>query len=293
MTLTERNKATLGELWFARTMLFTPADRPERFPKAEAVGADGAIVDLEDGVGLSNKDMARSAAVRFFASAQSTREGFVWAARLNHVTTAAGLADLLAFRAASALPRVFVLPKTESVAEVDIAVEHLSRNGAAPTIVALVESGRGLAAAEAIAAHAVVGALGFGGADLATDLGAVFEWEPMLFARSRVMQAAATAHIPAFDVPFLDIQNVAALKQETHAAKALGFSCKLAIHPRQVSVINAVFTPTAAELATAKRIVSAAEAANGNVIQLDGHMVDAPVVKAARRTVRLAAKARP
>ena len=209
--------------------------------------------------------------------------------RLNHVTTQAGLEDLLALRDANK-PAVVVLPKTESVAEIEIALAHLSANGA-PTIVALIESGRGLAAAEEIATHPAVAALAFGGADLAADLHATLTWEPMLFARSRIVQAAASAGIAAWDVPFLDIHDPDGLKRETVAAKALGYVCKLAIHPAQIATINAVFTPSQSEVVRAQRVVSAFEAAHGGACQLDGKMIDAPVVKAARRTVALAAHA--
>jgi citrate lyase beta subunit len=113
----------------------------------------------------------------------------------------------------------------------------------------------------------------------------------MLFARSRIVQAAATAGIAAWDVPFLDIHNSDGLKRETVAAKALGYVCKLAIHPAQIAPINAVFTPSESELARAQRVVSAFVAADGGACQVDGKMVDAPVVKAARRTVALAAHA--
>jgi len=276
----------MENLSLVRALLFTPANRPERFPKALAVGADGAVLDLEDGVGLPAKEAARRAALDFFAAPPAAPDGFVWALRLNHVTTPDGLRDLLALRDAPALPKVVMLPKTESVTEVEIAVRHLG----APRIIALLESGRGLAAAEAIAAHPSVDALGFGGADLAADLGATMGWEQMLFARSRIVQAAATAGISAFDVPFLDIHDTDGLRKETEASKALGYSCKLAIHPAQIAVIDAVFTPAPDQLATARRIVAAFDAAKGGACQVDGQMVDVPVVKSAQRTVALAAR---
>jgi citrate lyase beta subunit len=273
----------MQSLSLTRALLFTPADKPERFPKAVRVGADGAVLDLEDGVGLAAKETARRAALDFFASHPPAPEGFVWALRVNHITTKDGLRDLLALREAPVPPHVVVLPKTESVAEVEIAVHHLG----APRIVALLESGRGLSAAEVIAAHPSVDALAFGGADLAADLGATMGWEQMLFARSRVVQAAATAGIAAFDVPFLNIRDADGLRKETEAAKALGYCCKLAIHPAQIAVINAVFTPGTDQLATARRIVAAFEQAKGGACQVDGRMVDVPVVKSARRTVAL------
>ena len=134
-------------------------------------------------------------------------------------------------------------------------------------------------------------ALAFGGADLAADLNAVLAWEPMLFARSRIVQACATASIAAWDVPFLDIHDVGGLAHETEAAKALGYVCKLAIHPGQIGAINAVFTPSATQVARAQRIVAAFEQVGGGACQVDGRMVDAPVVKAARRIVMLAGHA--
>jgi citrate lyase beta subunit len=271
-----------------RNLLFTPADRPERFEKAVAVGADGAILDLEDGVGLPSKEKARQAALKFFQTPPAAPQGFIWAVRFNHVTTEDGLKDLLAFRAAPLKPKVVMLPKTESVTEVEIAVRHLKTGaGDAPQILALIETGKGLGAAEAIASHPSVAAIAFGGADLAADLHATLAWEPMLFARSRIAQAAAAAGIPAFDVPFLDIHDAAGLSKETQLVKALGYSCKLAIHPAQIAPINAVFTPDSKELERAEQIVAAFEQAHGGACQVDGRMVDVPVVKAAQRTVAL------
>ena len=275
----------MPDLSLIRSLLFTPADRPDRFNHGPTSGADGVI----HGVGLTAKPAARKAALAFFSDPIAAPSGFVWALRLNHVTTQAGLEDLLALRDAYK-PAVVVLPKTESVAEIEIALAHLSANGA-PTIVALIESGRGLAAADEIAGHPAVAALAFGGGDLAADLHATLAWEPMLFARSRIVQAAATAGIAAWDVPFLDIHDIDGLKRETVAAKALGYVCKLAIHPAQIAPINAVFTPSESELARAQRVVSAFAAAHGGACQVDGKMVDAPVVRAARRTVALAAHA--
>jgi (S)-citramalyl-CoA lyase len=280
----------MSHLTFSRCLLFTPANRPERFAKAVSAGADGAVLDLEDGVGLPAKDDARRAALAFFSAPPAGPAGFLWALRLNHVTTADGLRDLLALRQSSARPRCIVLPKTESVAEVEIAVRHLGDGDPPPRIVALIESGRGLSAAEAIAAHPAVDALAFGGADLAADLGAELGWEQMLYARSRIVQAAATAGVTAFDVPHLDIHDADGLRKATQAAKALGYTCKFAIHPAQIAPINEVFTPGPDQVAQARKIVAAFEDARGGACQVDGRMVDVPVVKSARRIVALAAR---
>jgi (S)-citramalyl-CoA lyase len=281
----------MQDLTLVRSLLFTPADRPDRFANGPVAGADGAVLDLEDGVGLEAKQRAREAALRFFEKPLPAPEGFIWAVRLNHITTEDGLKDLLAFRAAAHRPQVVMLPKTESVSEVEVAIRHLKAGASdAPQIIALIETGRGLGAAEAIAAHPSVGAIAFGGADLAADLHATLAWEPMLFARSRIVQAAAAGGIVAFDVPYLDIHDAEGLRKETANARALGYSCKLAIHPAQVGPINALFTPNPTELATAQRIVAAFKEAHGGACQIDGRMIDVPVVKAAQRTVALAAR---
>ena len=103
----------MQDLSLIRSVLFTPADRPDRFTKAAQSGADGAVLDLEDGVGLPAKQAAREAAIAFFAAPASAPQNFVWALRLNHVTTEAGLQDLLALRGTAAKPSVLLLPKTD------------------------------------------------------------------------------------------------------------------------------------------------------------------------------------
>jgi (S)-citramalyl-CoA lyase len=276
----------MPDMSYIRTLLFTPATYPERFAKAKEVGADGLIIDLEDGVALDAKDAGRKNLLSALREARPVDPNFVWSVRLNHVTTTAGLSDLLALAGLGDRFDAINLPKVESPTEVDIAVKHLGTT--MPRFVAMIETGRGLEQAGIIAAHPAVVALAFGGADLAADLHASLAWEPMLYARSRIVQAAANAAIPAFDVPFLNIQDEAGLRTETEAVKRLGFSCKLAIHPAQVATINAVFAPASDELARAQRVVQTFIAAKGAACQIDGKMIDLPVYKAALRTVHLA-----
>jgi (S)-citramalyl-CoA lyase len=206
------------------------------------------------------------------------------------VTTEAGLQDLLALRAAAKKPPVVLLPKTESVAEVAIALAHLTDGDGNPVIVALIESARGLEAAAKIASHPAVSALALGAVDLAADLQAELTWESVLFARGRVVQAAVAGGAAAWDAPFLDIHNDVGLVRETTAANALGFTGKLAIHPRQIGPIHSALAPNAEQLAKAERIVAAFAQSQGGACMVDGKMIDLPVVLAAQRTVRLAAR---
>ncbi|HSV57502.1 MAG TPA: CoA ester lyase [Variovorax sp.] len=274
-----------ADLSALRSLLFAPADRPERFLKAAASQADAVVLDLEDGVAPDAKTGARAAALAFLSS--HARQA-VWVLRINHCNTLAGLEDLLALRQTRAMPAAVMLPKVESLGDVELAVAHLHRPGSAPAIVALIESGRGLAAADAIAAHPAVCALAFGGADLAADLGAEMSWEPLLFARSRIVQAAAMHQVAAWDVPWLDLRNEAGLVREASAAKALGFRGKLAIHPAQVGPINTAFSPSCLQVERARQVVEASARAAGGVCVLEGKMIDQPVVLAAERTLRLA-----
>ncbi|SEF00068.1 (S)-citramalyl-CoA lyase [Rhizobiales bacterium GAS188] len=265
-----------------RSALFTPADKLDRFAKGYASGADAVVVDLEDGVGLSAKQAARNALLELVPKLP---ESCFWILRINHVKTREGLLDLLAIETMGIKPPVIMLPKTESTAEIEIAVAHLSDRTGTPTIIALVESAEGLSQAENLARHPAVGALAFGGADLASDLDAELAWEPMLFARSRLVQASALGGAAAWDVPYLKIADLEGLRREAASARALGFRGKLAIHPGQIAIINSVFTPDADQLAFARRVVAASEQAGGGVVVVDANMVDRPILKAAQRAI--------
>jgi (S)-citramalyl-CoA lyase len=130
--------------------------------------------------------------------------------------------------------------------------------------------------------------LAFGGVDLAADLRAEPAWEPLLYGRSRLVQAAASAGLGLLDVPHLALDDEAALAAECARVKALGFTSKLAIHPKQVAPILAAFTPTAAEIDRAARMVAALEQVGGNAVEFEGKMLEGPVVKAAQRVLALA-----
>ena len=182
-------------------MLFTPANRPDRYEKGMATGADGVVIDLEDAISLAEKDSARTMVVDYFREKGRipADRPFVSAIRLNNIHTLAGLKDLSALVDSGIRPDVLLLPKVESPGEVNILESHLTARQAEIRFMALIETALGLQNADAIAQSSErVSALVFGGADLATDLGAEAGWEPMLFARSRLVQAAATAGIVAW-----------------------------------------------------------------------------------------------
>jgi (S)-citramalyl-CoA lyase len=282
--------APTPDVGLCRVLLFTPGNRPDRFAKAAATGADGLILDLEDAVSLAGKDEARSILVEHFRAGH--RRGLaaaqVCGLRVNNIHTLAGLRDLDALATAGVVPDFILLPKVESAFEVRL----YARLAAGVPLVCTIESARGLEAATEIAnADPRVRALAFGGVDLAADLRAELGWEPLLWGRARIVQAAATAGIAAIDVPHVAIDDDAGLRADATRAKAMGYTAKLAIHPKQVPTVLEVFTPTPAEVERARGIVAACEAAGGNVVEYQGKMVDEPVVKAARGLLARAGRA--
>jgi len=271
---------TRADIALARAILFVPGHRRDRFSKALAAGADAVVLDLEDAVPPSEKAAARAAVL----AAPAPPAGVALGVRINALPTPDGIADLAAILAASA-PDFLMLPKVEAAEELRIVYRVLP----APALVALIESAEGLAGAGRIAAEPGCAALAFGGVDLAADLGCAVAWEPLLPHRAALIAAAARAGRAAFDVPFLGLDDEAGLIEETRRVASLGFTGKLAIHPRQVAPVQAVFTPAEAEVARARRILAAMEAAEGGVCVVDGRMVDAPVARAARRILARAA----
>jgi (S)-citramalyl-CoA lyase len=262
-----------------RSWLFTPATRPDRFEKAAASGADVSILDLEDSVAPTDKAEARRTALAGLA--KPAPDSYRRALRVNGLETRFGIADLQALLESGASLDYLVLPKTESAAHLQILVRLLAEAGKATRLVALIESARGLAAVEEIAtATPRLEALLFGAADMSADLGAATAWAPLAYARSRLVAACALAGVLAIDSPFFDVKDHDGLTQETAQAVELGFAGKAAIHPNQITTINAALTPRPVEVARARAIL--AENAKGvGVVQ--GQMVDEAVARKARR----------
>ena len=271
-----------------RSILFVPGDRPERYGKALAAGADAICIDLEDAVAPGRKDRARKAAARFLAArprvGTRTSSPKPLIVRVNDMTSSEGERDTTAL-AACPPPDAFMLPKVRTGADVRDAACRLH---AAAGLFPLIETARGLENAGEIAACDSVAGLAFGGFDLSVELGAEPVWEALLYARSRVVHAAALAGLDAVDMPSRDFSEMSGLREEATRARRLGFTGKVAIHPAQVPVIHEVFTPAPEEVERARAILEADRGAGGSAVALDGRMVDRPVVEAARRVLHRA-----
>lgn len=255
-----------------RSYLFVPGDRPERIAKARLSGADAVIVDLEDAVAPSNKVAAREA----FANALDAAHPVVL--RINGADTA--WFDDDSRLAAHAGVAAVLLPKA---AAPDAITAANAASGGKP-VLALVETAAGMANVAALAAAAGIARLVFGSIDFQLDLDIDDDDQALLAFRSQLVLASRLANLPPpVDGVTTALDDAARIEAESRRARSLGFGGKLCIHPRQVAIVNAAFSPSAAQLAWARRIVEAAAAADGAAVAVDGKMVDAPVLARARR----------
>ena len=276
-----------------RSFIFSPGLRPELFPKALASGADIVCVELEDGVAPKDKDEARRNALAIF-DAPAADDGIERIVRINGLRTAFGLADLQAILAADRPPTSLMLPKVMSPDEVLWLDALLDEGGHDTRLQIIIETNAGLEAAGEIArASPRIDALLFGGVDMAAELRCKVAWEPLLYARSRVVHAAAGAGIDAIDVPWLDLEDLEGMRREARLARDLGFSGKGAIHPRQIPVINEVFTPDEAALAHARKVIGAFEAADTGLVVVGGKLIEKPVLREMQRILAIAERVSP
>lgn len=264
-----------------RSLLFVPGHRSDRFAKAAASGADAVCVDLEDAVAPADRPAAREALLRLLAQQPAAHR---FGVRISAIDTSDGQRDLQALAEAAVAPAFVMLAKTESAAQ----LRALAAGLPVLPLIALVETATGLHAADDLArAHPQLQALMLGGADLAADLGCALAWEPLLYARSRLVAAAALAKLAIIDVPWLDVADPAGAEAETRRVAALGYTAKALIHPTQVAPVHAGLAPEPQALAHARRIVQAAQG-TATAVLVDGRMVDRPVVLAAQRLLQRA-----
>lgn len=279
-----------------RSKLFVPGSRPELFAKALASAADAISFDLEDAVPEARKAEARARVAQFVRSAEARRSGKLLIVRCNALGSAHFEADVRAL-AGSGIA-LLNLPKPEGAADVRAAVaaiEHAEPGTAAPMgLLANIETPRALrCAAEIAGAHPRVAGLQLGLGDL---------FEPAGIARDDTLSvhhamltlrlAAAEAGVFALDGAYAGVDDLAGFEAEARLARRLGFIGKSCVHPRQIALANAVFRPTAAELAQAQRIVDAARAAAAQgraAFVVDGRMIDPPFLQRARALLALPA----
>lgn len=261
-------------------LLFVPGDRPERYGRAFASGADATIIDLEDAVAPNAKDRAREALVA--ARTEIMAAPCPVLVRINADTHPCHKADLRALRD---LPLIGVMiPKVEAAAAVRavVAVTGLP-------VIALIESARGIAAARSVAETGA--RLAFGSVDLAADLGCAHSRDALLAARAELVLASRLAGGPApIDGVTMAITDPEQVRDDAAYAASLGFGGKLLIYPAQVGPAGIGFRPTVEETVWATRVLAADR--DGGAAALDGMMIDAPVRLRAEQIQRRAARGR-
>ncbi|ESP88566.1 HpcH/HpaI aldolase/citrate lyase family protein [Candidatus Halobonum tyrrellensis] len=273
-----------------RSVLFSPGDRPELMRKAPRTGADTLVFDLEDAVAPARKSEAR-AAVRAVLDDPDFAPDAEVCVRLTGTETYRDL-EALADDGGGNFDAV-MLPKAASGEAVEDLGEQLREHGCAVPVLALVETARGVVNAVEIADAAPTDALAFGAEDLSADVGATrtAEGTEVLYARQRVVTAAAAAGVDAVDTVYTDFEDEAGLRAETRAAAGLGYDGKMAIHPAQVHAIHDAFAPATEEVEWAWKVLDARAAADADdrgVFAVDGEMVDAPLVARAERVLAYA-----
>lgn len=275
----------MNPLW--RSLLFVPATRPDRFEKAAAAGADMVCIDLEDAVASADKETARDTALTYLAG--SLPAGPRWVLRINSPRTELGLRDLLALLSSEAAPDALFIPKASSGEEMRWLDDLLSAADKDIDLLPVIESAEGLDRVVEIAGSSLRNvAVGFGSADYAAELGSDMSAAALAYGRGRIAAAAGQAGIAAIDGIWPDFKDDEGLRGDTELIRSMGFNGKIAIHPRQVSVIHAVFAPSEEEVARAQRIVAASAAAKGGIATVDGEMIDNPVVVAAQHILAAA-----
>ena len=288
-----------------RSFLFIPADSDKKLDKAMTSGADALLIDLEDSIALDGKARARDSAAAFVRNALTATPRPYLCVRVNGLQT--GLTDADLDAVAPAKPDAIMLPKAEGGASVIHAAAKLAvreaqndlPDGHIKILPIATETAASLfvAGTFASARERLIG-LTWGAEDLSAELGADTNrdaqgqfLDPYRLARTLCLAGAAAAQVPAIDTVYVDFRNEQGFRRECEEAARDGFVGKMAIHPAQVPVINAAFTPSPKALARAQAIVDAfARTPGAGVVGIDGVMYDRPHLA---RAQRLLASAKP
>ena len=262
-----------------RSQLFVPGNRPDRFEKACQAGADIVCIDLEDAVGPSEKETARKDVLDWLSKTKHAHISL----RINGLDTEDGKKDIAALKSCGLTLPFLMVPKVASRSQMNDLDDDLP--DALGPFFAIIESAEGLLNCEEIFSNGRVKLGMYGAVDYAGDVDCDLSWETHLYARSRLVAAAAAYDVHLFDVPHIHVRDLDDCEATTRRAKALGIHARSAIHPAQIERIHAALAPSADEVSQAERVIAAYQEAKGNVVLLDGKFIEAPIVKKAKRVL--------
>ena len=271
-----------------RSFIFVPGLRPDMFPKALASGVDIVCVELEDGIAPKDKAEARRKALALFSKPQPN-DGVERIVRINSMREKFGIEDVNAILSAKPPPPALMMPKVRSPDEVKMLDQLLSEAGHDTRLHVIIETNEGLEAAHEIAhSSSRIDAMFFGAIDMAPELRCDMAWEPLLYARSKVVHAAASAGLDVIDVPYMDLEDLDGMRVAAEQARMLGFSGKGSIHPKQIPILNEVFTPSSNQITRARRTIAEFEKADTGLVVIDGKLIEKPVLREMYRMVSIA-----
>ncbi|NNE79533.1 MAG: CoA ester lyase [Silicimonas sp.] len=271
-----------------RSFIFTPGLRPDMFPKALASGADIVCVELEDGIAPKDKAEARRLALALFQEPQAD-DGVERILRINSMRERFGIEDVNAILATDTPPPALMMPKVRTPDEVVMLDQLLAEAGHSTRLHVIIETNAGLEAAFDIARCSDrIDAMFFGGIDMAAELRCQNAWEPLHYARSRVVHAAASAGLDVIDVPYLDLGDPDGMRVAAEQARDLGFAGKGSVHPKQIAALNEVFTPSPDKIARARHVIAEFEAADTGLVVADGKLIEKPVLREMYRITAIA-----
>ena len=273
-----------------RSFIFCPGIRPDMYFKALSSGADIVCVELEDGISPKDKVKARENALALFEKPQLD-DGVERIVRVNCIREFFGIEDIQAILKTDFPPPSIMIPKVRTPDEIVILDDLLTERGHTTRFQVIIETNAGLEAAYEIAHSSNrIDALLFGGVDMSAELRCQNSWEPLLYARSRVVHAASSAGLDIIDVPYLDLDDQDGMIIAAQKAKSLGFSGKGSIHPKQISFLNEVFTPSEDEINRARKIVKTFEDSDSALVVIDGKLIEKPVLREMKRIISIAEK---
>ena len=273
-----------------RSFIFTPGLKPEMFPKAISSGADMVCIELEDGIAIKDKDEARKNTFKALETLE-VKSGVELVVRVNCQRTKFGLMDLEAVVSSKTKVKAIMLPKVKTPDEITFIDDMLTDCGLDTDLHVIMETNEALESIYDIAhASKRIVALYFGGVDMAAELRVPNEYKNLIYARSRLVHAGASVGVDVIDVPYLDLEDMDGMKKEAKLVRDLGFTGKGSIHPKQINMLNEIFTPSKEEIIKAKKIVDQFNESDTGLVVIDGKLIEKPVLREMQRKILIADK---
>ena len=280
----------LNKIKVRRSFIFTPGLNPEMFPKALASGADMVCIELEDGIAIKDKDEARKNTINALKTLE-VKNDVELVVRVNCQRTKPGLLDFEAFISSKLRVKALMLPKVKTPDEITFIDDLLSDCNLDTDLHVIMETNEALENIYDIAHSSKrIVALYFGGVDMAAELRVPNSFENLVYARSKLVHAGASVGVDVIDVPYLDLEDMNGMKKEAELVRNLGFTGKGSIHPKQINILNEVFTPSKDEIAKAKKIIDQFNESDTGLVVIDGKLIEKPVLREMQRRILVAEK---